>query len=362
MSLKLKPILTGLLLSSATLHATVSHATPAANEITLPAANGFKSSALRKILSESVYQNNHFSTQQVGVPRTQEVGELQERWKFPSDHLPIGMTVDGLHFASWNVLNSEYMSWIEKNTQGLSRSLIMQEHIYIDGTGLTIRDLHVIENIKSMLTHPTHPRSVISLQECSQAFIEELQKQLPEEYGIVLSSETPLKDQNIAIYDKRVLELDSFQIQKNIFSLQPDRTVMNLCFVQKEGAGQKIRVINAHLPGEPGNPAPEEFAAYAASLSSPDVITIAMGDMNFNEVEMGNAFEKETPSGMEFTIVAPYCTNIGLDLYSKSIDHFFVLAQGQHEISQSSAEEVLIGLEETVNLLDPDFFICSEEA
>ncbi len=362
MSLKLNPLLTGLLLGSATLPIAVSHATPAQIEKILPAVNGFKSSALRKILSESVYQNNHFSIQQVGIPRTQEVGELQERWKFPSDHLPIGMTIDGLNFVSWNVLNSEYMSWIEKNTQGLSRSLIAQEHITIDGTGLTIRDLHVIENIKSMLGHPTHPRSVISLQECSQAFIEELQKQLPEEYGIVLSSETPLKDQNIAIYDKRTLEWDptQSQIQKNIFSIQPERTVMNLCFVQKEGERQTIRVINAHLPGEPGNPAPGEFAAYVASLSSPDAITIAMGDMNFNEVEMGNAFEKETPPGMEFTIVAPYCTNIGLDLHSKSIDHFFVLTQGQHEISKNGAEEVLIGLDETVHLLDPDFFICSD--
>ncbi len=40
------------------------------------------------------------------------VGELQEKWQFPSDHLPIGMTFEDLHFASWNVLDAEYMSWV----------------------------------------------------------------------------------------------------------------------------------------------------------------------------------------------------------------------------------------------------------
>src|SRR5262245_28568615 len=29
------------------------------------------------------------------------VGELQEKWQFPSDHLPIGMTFEDHHIASW---------------------------------------------------------------------------------------------------------------------------------------------------------------------------------------------------------------------------------------------------------------------
>jgi hypothetical protein len=300
------------------------------------------------------------SIQQVGVPKTKWVGELQEKWQFPSDHLPIGVTLDGLHFASWNVLNSEFMGWVIKNTQGLSRSLIMKEHVYIDGTKLTLRDLHVIECIQSMLNHPTHPRSLLSLQECSHAFIEELQGQLPEEFGIVLTSKTPLKDQNIVIYNKQVLDFDpsQSQIQKNIFSIQPERPVMNLCFQHKEGSKQTFRIINAHLPGEPGNPAPQDFAAYVSSLAFSDAVTIAMGDMNFNEVEMGNAFRKETPPGMHFNCIAPYCTNIGLNLHSKSIDHFLILSDGDHEISSNSAEEMMIGLSETLHLLEPDFFIC----
>jgi hypothetical protein len=359
MSKKISPILTIFLLGSVTLPA----ANSAPMQKSVQADSSFKNPMVHKMRLDCASQNNLFSIQQIGVPRTQYVGQLQEKWQFPSDHLPIGMTIDGLNLASWNVLNSAHMRWIEENAQGLSRSQITQEHIYIDGTQLTIRDLRVIENIKSMLAHPTHPRSVISLQECSQALIQELKKQLPEEYGIVLSPAIPLKNQNSVIYDKRALEYDSSrsQIQKGLFSIQPNKTVMNLCFVQKEGARQTIRVINAHLPGEPGNPAPAEFAAYVTAISTPDTITIAMGDMNFNEVEMGSAFEKSIPSGMDFNLIAPYCTNIGLNLYSKSIDHFFVFTQGQHEISRSSAEEVMIGLTESVHLLDPDFFITGDE-
>ena len=241
------------------------------------------------------------------------------------------------------------MSWVEQNSQGLSRSQIAQEHIYIDGTKLTVRDLHVIANIQSMLDHPTHPRSVIALQECSEAFIEELRQQLSPHYGIVVTADTGLKDQNSVIYDKRTLEYDASNstIAEGIFS-QDQRSLMNLCFLRNEGC---IRIINAHLPGAPGNPAPQEFAAYVASQTAADTITIAMGDMNFNEVEMNAAFQKNIPQEIQYDFLAPYCTNIGLDFSSKSIDHFFVFAKDKHAITQNSAEETLTGLQDVVDLL-----------
>lgn len=48
------------------------------------------------------------------------VGELGMAWQFPSDHLPIGASIDNIHFALWNTLNTDYLHWIEKNGQGLS--------------------------------------------------------------------------------------------------------------------------------------------------------------------------------------------------------------------------------------------------
>lgn len=359
MTSKIKPILSSLIVAPLSIPASAAVAPAAPFEKTVPASGGFKSSTLRKMRFDYAYQPNLTALQQAEFPKGKFVGELQEKWQFPSDHLPIGMTMDGLNIVSWNVLNSEYMSWVEKNTQGLSRSQITQEHVYLEGSKLTFRDLHVIECIKSMLSHPSHPRSVISLQECSEAFIAELQRQLPEEFGIILSSDVPIKDQNIAIYDKRALAFNSSdsQIAHGVFT-KDKRSVMNLCFIRKE-TGETLRIINAHLPGEPGNPAPAEFAAYVSSWTSSEEVTIAMGDMNFNEVEMKAAFTKKPLAGLQFDMLAPYCSNIGLDFCSKSIDHFFVFAQEKHTLLSNNPDDVLHGLNEIVGLLEPTFSITT---
>lgn len=344
MTENIKPILTGLILGPLTIQASASPTTHLEN--TLPRTSTVKSSALRKIRFESAYQSNLFSFLHSSIPMGKYVGELQEKWQFPSDHLPIGMTIDGLHTASWNVLNSEYMSWVtDRNSQGLSRSLIAKEHVYLEGSKLTVRDLHVIECIKSMLAQS---KSVISLQECSQAFITELQEQLPEEYGIVLSSDVPIKDQNIIIYDKCALALDSSRTEVSKIFSKDQRTVLNACFTRKDN-GETFRVINGHLPGEPGNPAPDEFAHYVASFTSSNELVIAMGDMNFNEVEMKTAFQKNGP----FECLAPYCTNISPspELFSKSIDHFFIFDPAHRPMTADSLEELMPGLGETVDLL-----------
>ncbi len=43
------------------------------------------------------------------------VGELGELWLFPSDHLPIGASLDNFHIAFWNILNKNYLFHIEKS-------------------------------------------------------------------------------------------------------------------------------------------------------------------------------------------------------------------------------------------------------
>ena len=351
MSENIKPILSSLILGPLSIHSPGSAVIPL--EKTIPTASPIKSSSLRKMRFDCAYQPNLFSVLSTETPMGKYVGELQEKWQFPSDHLPIGMTVDGIHLASWNVLNSAYMNWVFENSQGLSRSLITKEHIYLEGSKLTVRDLHVIEGIKSMLSHPTHPRSVLSLQECSEAFLAELQKQLPERYEIILSSDLPMKDQNIVIYDKQLLNYhaEKSSISK-IFSEDEKKSVMNLYFSRVD-TGQALRIINGHLPGAPGNPAPDEFARFVSSFASSNELIIAMGDMNFHEVEMKAAFQKNTPL---FDCLSPYCTNITpLEFFSKSIDHFFILNSEQHPAIANHPEQVLTGLSETVDLLQGKF-------
>ncbi len=350
MRARINPILTSLILAPLSIQASPSSSSPIPLEKTVPHPSSFKSPALRKMRFESAYQPNLLSIQSAEAPMGKFVGELQEKWQFPSDHLPTGMTIDGLHIASWNVLNSIYMGWIEKNSQGLSRSLIAQEDVYLEGSKLTFRDLHVIECIKSMLAHPTHPRSVISLQECGEAFLTELQRQLPEEYGIVLSSNVPIKDQNIFIYDKRTLDYDPSRSGISKIFSKDERTVLNVCLTRRD-TGEALRLINGHLPGEPGNAAPDEFAAYTGSFASANETVIAMGDMNFNEVEMKTAFQRNAPEGFPLQTISPYCTNIGLDFCSKSIDHFFIVSNKRSTLLKNDAEEVMVGLRATLELL-----------
>ncbi|HSX26391.1 MAG TPA: hypothetical protein VLE89_05225 [Chlamydiales bacterium] len=271
------------------------------------------------------------------------VGELQERWQFPSDHLPIGMTFDGLNIASWNVLDADYMSWVtEKNSQGLSRSLIADEHVFIDDSKLTLRDRHVVDLILEMLQHPTHPKSLLSLQECREPFLAELKARLPSNFEVIAHGG------NGVIIDRTHFEIVDAKSVTGIFSAEPKKSTQELILLRKEN-GEKLRLVNVHLPGDPTKPGRFEFAQYLADTADDQIATIAMGDMNFNELEMADALEKAFPNGKP-SLYSPYCTNISpYTFVSKVIDHFIVQSSSQVEIN--TPEQVMIGLSSTTALL-----------
>ncbi len=276
------------------------------------------------------------------------VGELQERWQFPSDHLPIGMTLDGIHITSWNVLDADYMSWVtEKDSQGLKRSLIAEEHVYIGDSQLTVRDRHVVQLLTAMISHPTHPRSLLSLQECNQPFLAELRSALPSHFTVIAhGGEAVVIDQNqFEIVDAKAIE--------GIYSVNPARTFQDIT-LRRLDTQETMRILNAHVPGDPQGPARYEFAQYLAKTHQ-SMTTVAMGDMNFNELEMADAVEQAFQQS-PYTIYSPYCTNISVKqaiepLTTKAIDHFLVSTDKKGELL--SAEEVLLGLEETYQLLNP---------
>lgn len=275
------------------------------------------------------------------------VGELQERWQFPSDHMPIAMSIEDLNFVSWNVLDSEYMDWqIEKNSQGLSRSQIADEHVYIEGSKLTIRDKHVVDLILEAISHPTHPRSILSLQETNAPFIEELRSRLPAQFEIF-----------ICHGDALVLDKNRFEVIKNdevlgIFADSPHRAIQDVT-IRRLDNGQHIRLLNVHLPGDPNQPARYEFAQYLAKTFDPSLTTMAMGDMNFNELEMADAMKKGFPQNNPFSIYSPYCTNISPNLLeSKAIDHFIVYSPNGSPVRLNAPEEIMSGVAETVALLE----------
>jgi len=287
----------------------------------------------------------HFQSR---FPSNVEIGQLGERWQFPSDHLPVGAYVDGIEMASWNVLNTAYMSWVEElNTQGLKGSLITTANQVVDGaTGLTLRDQLTVQAIVKMISHPTHPKQLISLQECGPAFLQELKNALPDHMQIVYTQETPKpRNQDIVVIDTRQLKLKTELVQVDYpYACSPGRPVINLVL---EKGDKSYRLINAHLPGDPTLPGKEEFAAYVNGFS--DDVVLAMGDMNFTRDEMQSAFLNQGGQNLPFSLISSYPTNLGLDLKSKAIDHIYV--KGTFDWDQRYPEEVMQELASTVNLL-----------
>ena len=279
------------------------------------------------------------------APRGVYVGELQKKWTFRSDHLPIGMALDGLRIASWNVLNPLYMDWvIEKNSQGLSRSLIAEEHVPIPGKKITLREMRVIQDLSNMMASGQH---LIALQECGMPFLDELERNLPPHFKLIREREGFSKDQNAVIYDARMVELAEQKSPAGIFS-EDKRPFMDLLFKRTDGRDD-LHLFNAHVPGDPMGAARYEFASYVKKETKPNVSTVALGDMNFNEIEMGDAFK-----GSSFEIYTPYCTNISPNAFiSKAIDHFMTKAAGK--ISLQNPDDLYPGLQEIVDLLEPPF-------
>src|SRR3990167_4171184 len=259
------------------------------------------------------------------VSQNHYVGNLHEAWKFPSDHLPVGASVDNFNILTWNTLNSAYMDWIEKDTQGLNHSLIIEEHYQIiNDSGLTLREDHCIKNILSMIEHPTHPRSILSLQECGRVMLCELQSRLPAHMKIVYSSEIPVNDQNIIIYDSNQFTWiqEESKIITDAFPCNPGRPLMDIVFLNTN-SNKKYRVINTHTPGDPNLPGRFELAKYVANDKREDLVTILMGDLNFDYSQMKDAFSRANMGS--FTCISDdYPTIIGTDKCSKSLDHIFV--------------------------------------
>ena len=313
------------------------------NHLEFEAISNFFSSPFHNAYSsQGLYRIKYFPEPKTHcVPMGRHVGELQELWQLPSDHLPIGLTMRGFHIASWNVLHAKWvMNW--SYAQGLNRSMILREHIYIKPTELTLRDCHVIQLLLAMIVHPTHPRSILCLQECSEPFLEELQSRLPDRFALAA------KHAEAIVYDQTKLRLLEIKETAGVFADEPKRTFLDLHF---NSAEKRIRLINVHLPGDLDGPGRYEFTNYLASTFHPAMTTLAMGDMNFNELELAEAMQSAFLERSPFTIYSPYCTNIApCALVAKAIDHFIVYAQDSIRISEP--EEILPGLSSMARLLN----------
>ncbi|MBS0621566.1 MAG: hypothetical protein JSR80_01220 [Verrucomicrobia bacterium] len=276
------------------------------------------------------------------------VGELHEKWQFPSDHLPVGVEVNGVRILSWNVLNNAYIEWVTlKDSQGLNGSMISDLDRQVHENGLTMRDVLIADQVQSMVSSG----QIIALQECSAPFVELVEQRLPSHWQMVKSFDLPRKDQEVILYDRTHFTYckDLSGTPQTAYPSAPGRSLQNAYFIDAKGT--PLRVINAHIPGDPMLPAKEEFAQYVHNSHQEGEITVALGDYNFERSEMLEAYKKAGFS--EFSLHSPWQTNI--DPYtkeSKGIDHLFVA--GREALSRDlSPDEVLQqgNLQETIDLL-----------
>lgn len=277
------------------------------------------------------------------------VGELHEKWQFPSDHLPVGIEVNGVKIISWNVLNNAYMDWITiKDSQGLSGSMISDLNKVVQPNGLTLRDLMIVDMVASM----TNSGQIVALQECGAPFLEALQAKLPSHWQIVKSFETQVVDQDVVLFDKSRLSYCSDQstVTQEAYPSVPGRPLQNVFFSKIGTRDQNFRIINAHIPGDPTLPVREEFAKYVHDNHRDGQVTVALGDNNFERDEMILAYERMGFS--DFSLHSPWKTNIDpYGKHSKAIDHLFVA--GNTVSRDLTPDEVLQkGLRETITLLN----------
>jgi endonuclease/exonuclease/phosphatase family metal-dependent hydrolase len=324
----------------------LSAATPSYNHIKEASSSAGISSTSSSQRASLRRMKDQLAVQPILQPMGTYVGELQEKWQFPSDHLPIGMTFENLHFASWNVLDAEYMSWVtEKNSQGLSRSLIVDEHVYIGDSKLTVRDRHVVDLILETLSHPTHPRSILSLQECSKPFLEELRSRLPSHFEMISNHG------DAVLLDKRSFELVEAKEVSGIFSDTPYRTLQDIK-IRRLNDGEMMRLVNVHLPGDPTKPGRFEFAEYLNLTFDPALTTLAMGDMNFDELGMSDAMSKAFQNNSPFSLNSPYPTDISPYVFkSKAIDHFLVYSPKGSAVTLNAPDQIMSELAPLVALL-----------
>lgn len=107
------------------------------------------------------------------------------------------------------------------------------------------------------------------------------------------------------LLDRHLFEIVSARAPSGIFTSEPGAILQDV-MVRRLDSGELMRIVNAHLPGDPTKPARFEFAHYLAETRDSAVATIAMGDMNFNELEMSDAMEQAFSNGSPFALYSPF--------------------------------------------------------
>lgn len=253
--------------------------------------------------------------------KSKPIPKLGQKWQFPSDHLPIGVKVNGVRIFSWNVLNQNLLKWVTHNdSQGLNGSMITElNQLSTNDPTITQRE----ELIAQMILHASSEAEIIALQECRPEFLTHLKTQLPPSFVILDAYSEKVKNLEALVYNNSKLQqnVDHDKVEK--YPCRQDKNLVGHEFTSKNQ--DRLRVVNLHIPGDPKLSGKEEAARFVASYASGfNGAVVAIGDHNFERDQMVRAYVSE---GLEdFSLHSLHNTNI--DPYSKSskcIDHALVL-------------------------------------
>jgi hypothetical protein len=270
------------------------------------------------------------------------IGEMGRDWNFPSDHLPIGAKVGDTHIAFWNVLNKKYLHQIEKNGQGLKNSSILKDNLPLHSkTTLTAREEKICSQIFEMISHPTHPRALIALQESSEEILNYLTAYLPEKWVIITPPDQPFSE-DVFIYDSSVFDyLDHSAIK---YSKELPKTIFSLT-LREIKSDKSMKFIQSHIP-EGMVDSPEgckKFSEEIVRQFDPKKIQILLGDMGqppyVIEKALDSAAKALKMEAQPFDhLTISYPTHIDSNCNAEWVDNFFIyLPKDDKKINVSTA-------------------------
>ena len=287
-------------------------------------------------------------------PEPYFVGELGSKWSFPSDHLPIGASIEQIHIAFWNVLHTASLHYIESNAQGLRDcQIITKKNPVRAGSLLTEREEYVLQEIMNMVNHDTHPRSLIGLQEINENVLNELYLRLPLAWAITTPSNQP-NSEDIFIYNTQVFDFISSADTR--YRLDDPRTIFTLTLQQKS-SNELFRIVQSHIPGGPikSGPGCKTFAQEALKQYDPELTTLLMGDMNQPTFVLEKYLEKEAEKkGIHQPfqpLLISYPTHINTLKQASWIDNFFIYNPLNKQIEISNPGDLTSLVESTAQLL-----------
>lgn len=293
------------------------------------------------------------------------VGELQERWMWYSDHLPVGYQINNHRFASFNSLNKCFFYWVYNNSQGISRSSVAAKHS--DSAGVTQRERDLATHVVDMFKHPTHPKKFMTLQECHSDFIRELAQILPEGYSMTTTEDEGLNKENhhAIIWDDATFTIEEYD---QSFRFRKDCARPYQSFILKDKGTQEFwRVFNLHLPVDASMSAILELVAHLIDkYGIPDFPYLFFGDLNCPPKQFEELFFDALSKILNipqhkfkthFSVyLPPYQTNIAPNttstpLWSTTTDYLAVWSPYPLAVMPLNAEDVLGGLSQVANLL-----------